>query len=62
MRKILTVEERIEFYKGVTERLVERMKSYALYADEEEEEHSSECDNDYDGGRYDFYTTRGLTK
>ena len=60
--KKLTDEQRIEFYKGATDRLVERMKSYALYADDEEEQHSSECDNDYDGGRYDFYTTRGVTK
>jgi hypothetical protein len=55
MRKILTVEERIEFYKGVTELIMERIKNEGLQPD-------VDVDDDYDGGRYDFYTTRGLTK
>jgi hypothetical protein len=54
MRKILTAEERREFYKGVTERLMERMKNEGLGADVDVD------DDDYDGGRYDFYTTRGV--
>jgi hypothetical protein len=54
MRKILTAEERIEFYKGVTERLMERMKNEGLGTDVDVD------DDDYDGGRYDFYTTRGV--
>ncbi len=58
--KILTEEERREFYKGATDRLMESWKSYSLYADDNDDEHDSECDNDYDGGRYDFYTTRGV--
>lgn len=55
MRKVLTVEERREFYKGVTERLMERMKNEGLDADVDVAD-----DDDYDGGRYDFYTTRGI--
>jgi hypothetical protein len=54
MRKILTAEERREFYKRVTESLMELMKSSPLQADVDVE------DDDYDGGRYDFYTTRGV--
>lgn len=54
MRKVLTVEERREFYKKVTESLIERMKKEGLDADVDV------ADDDYDGGRYDFYTTRGI--
>lgn len=55
MRKTLTVEERREFYRGVTESLMERMKSYPIQPDLDVPD-----DDDYDGGRYDFYTTRGV--
>jgi hypothetical protein len=55
MRKILTAEERREFYKQVTEQLWKTMQSYPLQADLPKL-HS----DDYDGGRYDFYTTRGV--
>ena len=48
------IERRREFYKGVTERLMERMKNEGLDADVDV------ADDDYDGGRYDFYTTRGV--
>ena len=54
MRKILTPEERREFYKRVTESLMEIMKTSPLQADVDV------ADDDYDGGRYDFYTTRGV--
>jgi hypothetical protein len=54
MKKSLTVEERREFYKGVTETLWERIKREGLDADVDVD------DDDYDGGRYDFYTTRGV--
>ena len=54
MRKILTAEERREFYNRVTESLMERMKSSPLQPDVDV------ADDDYDGGRYDFYTTRGV--
>lgn len=54
MRKILTAEERLEFYKRVNESLMELMKSSPLQADVDV------ADDDYDGGRYDFYTTRGV--
>jgi hypothetical protein len=55
MRKILTADERREFYKRVTESLMERMKSSPLQEDVDVAD-----DDDYDGGRYDFYTTRGV--
>ena len=54
MRKILTAEERCEFYKRVTENLMERMKSSPLQADVDVE------DDDYDGGRFDYLTSRGV--
>jgi hypothetical protein len=54
MRKILTVEERIEFYKGVTERLMERIKNEGLQPDVDV------ADDDYDGGRFDYLTSRGV--
>ena len=53
MKKTLTVEERREFYKRVTESLMELMKNSPLQPDVDD-------DDDYDGGRYDFYTTRGV--
>ena len=55
MRKILTVEERREFYKRVTESLMERMKSSPLQADVDVAD-----DDDYDGGRFDYLTSRGV--
>jgi hypothetical protein len=58
----LTDEQLVEFYKGSTDRLMERMKEYALYAaaDDDDDEHDAECDNDYDGGRFDYLTSRGV--
>jgi hypothetical protein len=55
MRKTLTVEERREFYKQVSKELAERLKSYPIQPDVDVPD-----DDDYDGGRYDFYTTRGV--
>lgn len=61
MRKTLTVEERREFYKRVTESLMERMKNEGLDADVDFYDfYTTRADDDYDGGRYDFYTTRGV--
>lgn len=57
MKKTLTVEERRQFYKGVTEALWERIKTEGLDADAD-----ARHPDDYDGGRFDFYTTRGISK
>jgi hypothetical protein len=57
MKKTLTVEERRQFYKGVTEALWERIKTEGLDADAD-----ASHPDDYDGGRFDFYTTRGISK
>jgi hypothetical protein len=55
----LTEEQRIErrraFYAKVAEGLWKTMQSYPLQADLPKSH-----PDDYDGGRYDFYTTRGV--
>ena len=57
----LTEEERIErrraFYAQVTERLWERMKTCPMQPDLEPVH-----PDDYDGGRFDYYSTRGVKK
>ena len=49
------VQRRIEFYRKVSEMRDEMLKSYPMQED-------VDVSDDYDGGRYDFYTTRGITK
>jgi hypothetical protein len=45
----------VEFYRQVAKELAERLKSYPIQPDVDVPD-----DDDYDGGRYDFYTTRGV--
>lgn len=55
----LTEEERvqcrIEFYREVSKGLAERLKAYPL----QEDVYTSHPD-DYDGGRFDYLTSRGV--
>jgi hypothetical protein len=51
----IRTQSQVEFYRQVAKELAERLKSYPIQPDVDVPD-----DDDYDGGRYDFYTTRGV--
>jgi hypothetical protein len=51
------VQRRIEFYREVAKGLAERLKAYPL-----QEDVATPHPDDYDGGRFDYYSSRGVSK
>ena len=49
------VQRRIEFYREVAKELAERLKTYPL-----QEDVDTPHPDDYDGGRFDYLTSRGV--